>query len=486
MAADIESLIRQALARQNGFDPAVRAKIYQSSRNALAKMIANSGVIPPNVIDARNRSLEETINKIESEFTAEVAPAPRVNQTNVAAHSGYQNQTPDQTYNHDHDQAPEQTYDQTYVAAQPAQVSIPQSFEPRTPATEDRRPPLANHTRSQTTGFKQTADLPRDNFAPSPPPATPYRNPNQTVPDQAVPDQSLAGPAPPSFAPQAPNFIPQAPPPVQHQPSIGPQPQGFSPGQPGAIPVEPADNRLHINMPMGVDSDHQGPGEQYATPTPQYARPRRKPIRYFIWIIFVVLLLVVGWIAYTLTISFLDTPANDPANGQVSQTGDNRNLEDFITILEPTQPGALITAGNGTAEILSDVSQPAIRIMSVRKPNARKKQAKPLLLEIAPGILKDIAGKKVTVEILAKSGDSGPATFVVICQFGQLGECGRKRFRVGLQPEAVIFSIQIAATVKKGQRAYLAINTDVTSAAPLSGKGSKIDIIYAGISTKKR
>ena len=76
MAADIESLIRQALARQNGFDPQIRQKIYQSSRNALARMIAKSSALSPEIIGARNRALENTIAKIEGEFSAQVEPAP--------------------------------------------------------------------------------------------------------------------------------------------------------------------------------------------------------------------------------------------------------------------------------------------------------------------------------------------------------------------------------------------------------------------------
>ena len=67
----------------------------------------------------------------------------------------------------------------------------------------------------------------------------------------------------------------------------------------------------------------------------------------------------------------------------------------------------------------------------------------------------------------------------MICDFGGLGECGRKRFRVGLQPEAVIFTIRIPAELSKGRRGFLAINTDVTSAAALTGKGAQVDIVYA-------
>ena len=352
MAGDIESLIRQALARQNGFDPQVRLKIYQSSRNALAKIIAKSGVVPPNIIESRNRSLENTIRKIETEFTS--------------------------------------------------QVSNPQTdlIEP---------------------------------------------NPNVS-PDPARLDVPTASP------PHSPDFV---------APNLNVAPVGVGP-------------QVNLAPPPAAR-------DRYADPTPQHIRPRRKPIRYVIWIIALAILAIFGWIAYMLTVSFLDPQSEFSSSNKTSQASNAGDNEGFLTILEPTQPSALITGGNGTAEILSDISQPAIRITSVRKADNHDTQAEPLLLELAPGILESIAGKKATVEIRAKSGDVSPATFAVVCDFGALGECGRKRFRVGLQPEAVVFSILISADLIEGQRAFLAINTDVTSAAAITGKGAKIDIIYARI-----
>ena len=64
--ADFEGLIRQALARQNDADPAIREKVYQSSRKALARMIASAGVQPPDVINRQRAALEESIRRIEA------------------------------------------------------------------------------------------------------------------------------------------------------------------------------------------------------------------------------------------------------------------------------------------------------------------------------------------------------------------------------------------------------------------------------------
>ncbi len=400
MADDIETLIRQALARQNGFDPQVRSKIYQASRNALAKMIAKSGAVPLEIIDSRNRSLEQTILKIEREFTAEM---------------------------------PASSTGSDHIPGQQAESQLP--VEPGIASGGLFHPPDPNETAIFTTDNSE-AEIIRS-------PTSPYLFSEPTVHKPVLPNQEIPNPD---------NSI--------------------------ATPSE----SLLLSTPAAKDNssfEKSGSTAPYAEPTPEYVRPKPKPFRYIIWVIAVIILAIAGWIAYTMTISYISDEARNLPNGRVSQTDQNGAPSDFITILQPNQPGALVTAGNGTAKIISETSQPAIRIMSVRKPDTPEIQADPLRLELAPGILKDIAGKKTTIEILAKSGDTGPATFSVSCDFGELGECGRKRFRVGLQPEAVVFSIQISPDIQDGQRAFLAINTDVTSAAALSGKGAKIDIIYA-------
>ena len=461
MAADIETLIRQALARQNGFDPQVRSKIYQSSRNALAKMIAKSGVIPPNVIDARNRSLEDTIIRIEREFTSEVPLQSTPNSFDIGLPNiGHSNiEQSDNVLPNIEQSNPEQP-----------NIEPPNNGSLNNGQTEFRHQVGA-------TARQEAETNPQDSLRKSFEPAKTASESTGLGAHNTSSDE-------PSVV--AGNRQSEVPPVDVNRPFYDKKPTPQLSPQP---PAKDQQNPPSERAPAGLESFLQNASspapptssEQYSEPTPQYARPRPKPIRYFIWVVLAAILLVAGWVAYMLTVSYLEPTADQPVVGQNLQVLETDDAAGFVTILDPAQPGALITAGNGTAEILSETSQPAIRIMSVRKADASDIPAKPLLLELAPGILKNIAGKKVTVEIMAKSGDSGAATFAVSCDFGELGDCGRKRFRIGLQPEAVVFSIQISADLKEGQRAFLAISTDVTSAAAISGKGAKIDIVYARI-----
>ena len=402
MAADIESLIRQALARQNGFDPQIRQKIYQSSRNALARMIAKSSALSPEIIGARNRALENTIAKIEGEFSAQVEPAP---------------------------------VEIVEIETPPEPEPVPQPPEPE-PAPQ--------------APIEERISFPAD------------LTPTATDIPVQVPVAPVAIEPQIAVEPVAPVT------PVSAEIHIAPEPQPLPEFVPESITQVP-------------DYPALDPAAQHAAETLRSTRPKPKKFRFLVWLLTLVIMGIVGWVAYSLALEYLTPKATTPDNPQVTRENGVTPAGNFFTILDATQPSALITGGNGTADIMSETSQPAIRIMSVRQPGTESTPAQPLLLELAPGILKDIAGKKATVEIFAKSGSNSAATFSVTCQFGALGECGRKRFRIGLQPEAVVFTIQISADYVEGQKAYLAINTDVTSSAAQSGKGAKIDIIYARV-----
>lgn len=403
MSAEIETLIRQALARQNAFDPSIRQGIYQSSRNALAKMIAKHGALAPSAIEERYHSLEATISKIEQEFTV---PPPQPQQS-------------------------------------------PPAVAPETPV-------------------KQSSDL-------SPPPSPATVDPVASIENAA---QAEVEPTQPQ---------------IGKEPTFGAGETDFGTTQTvsGSEPVAPVQPQVQAGQAVTPAAVETVTGEttaqtnptadpvQYADPTPQYARSKRPTSRLIVWLIVLVMMALVAWLSYMVATSFLEDGSGQAANNNKSANNEQAAAEGYITILEPSAPGTLNTSGSATAEIVTDTADPFIRIMSVRAEANREQSAKPILLELAPGVLSEIAGKRATVEILAKSGDTSPATFSVSCEFGDLGQCSRKRFRVGLQPEAIVFSIAISSEYQEGKKAYLAINTDVTSASAITGKGAQVDIIYA-------
>lgn len=364
--ADFEGLIRQALARHDATDPAIRERVYQSSRNALARMIAAAGAQPVDAIEAQRRALENSIARIEAAY------------------------------------------------AEP----------PRRRASEP---------------------------APIPP-----------------------APARPAPEPRAPELQPER----RTRPEVA------------AEPRLRADPRLD---PPAVAAE-EDPGEfadAYAEPSNPVLRPRSRSLPRLLGFLAIVAVLgVLGWLAWSAVSPFLNNPeeivSRTPPAGSDPEEAAAVGNASYVTILSPTDTSGLQVSGRGKADIVRHGEADMIRLVSLRPASARDTAADPILVEIGPGALQELAGRKVTVEIQAKSGGFGPATFAVGCDFDGQDACGRKRFRLGLQPEAIVFTIEIPQKLSGGGKAYLTVNTDVTSTASSNGEGDAIDIAYARLRYTER
>ena len=196
-----------------------------------------------------------------------------------------------------------------------------------------------------------------------------------------------------------------------------------------------------------------------------------------------VLLIVVGWLLYSLIAMLGGTPSE--VTGSVANSAETNQIADsgsggtYITILSPTDTSGLHIAGRGTAEIINQSNLELIRLTSVRPDGLTNVPADPITLAVGQGIVDRIAGQRVTVEILARSGTGAPATFAINCSIGQDDACGRKRFRVGLQPEAIVFTMNMPADLDNDSDPHFGISTDISSSAAITGQGDSIDILYA-------
>ena len=66
--ADFEGLINQALAKQDSADPSIRERVYQSSRNALVKMLEKTGIVSDDAVRHHFEKLETSIALIEARY----------------------------------------------------------------------------------------------------------------------------------------------------------------------------------------------------------------------------------------------------------------------------------------------------------------------------------------------------------------------------------------------------------------------------------
>jgi len=373
--ANFEALIRGALSSQDVSDAQVRAKVYQSSRNALHRLITENRSFTVEAAIQQQQDLENSIAKIEKEYSAPPEPHPI-----------------------------------------PAPVQEP----------VNNADPLAEL--------------------------------------QAILDDGTSSPAKAAS--------------VEH-PHVEPVVTGH-PYQPdNQQAVDPAMDAYVENQPQ-VD-----PLEDYymeeRKPPLGFAKRRKSQKRFTGLIIFLLIIALLAYLGYLVFISFVESGllGNNNQNQNILSRQDDR--EDFITVLEASDPSALIVANRGSAEIINQQNTQMIRLHSSRSSQARNETAEPILLRLPPGVVEQISNKQITVEIFAKSGTSSPAQFTVECRFEGVAGCGRKRFRIGLQPEASVFAANVGNITNPDQGLYLAINTDITSGAEVTGKGDVIDIAYVRI-----
>ena len=250
-------------------------------------------------------------------------------------------------------------------------------------------------------------------------------------------------------------------------------------GASGNAGMQSSDNSLAPQAVPAVDHEFQNVPDR---PLPQAFSRRRKIQKRVTWLIVLLvtlaLLVWLGVFLYNGVINGTLLSGYGP-NNDLGPSSEQAQSEGYIIIVEPGDLSSLITAERGEAEIVNALNTNVIRMTSVRDDNNRQEPARPILLKLRPGILAQISEKTATFELYAKSGSAEPAQFTVECLFGNIGTCGRKRFRVGAQPEASVFAVEFDRITNLQRDAFIAINTDTTSNAVLTGRGDIIDLLYA-------
>ena len=442
--ANFERLIKGALSSQDDTSAEVRQVVYQSSRNALQKIIDGNRSLTVEAVMQKKRELEDCITRIEAEYLAPpIVPEP----TPVV---------PEPTPIPEPAPMPEPVPVPKPVPAQVAEPIPAPAPEPEpVPVSAKTRNPIPEPVPETDPLHEIQQILQGDNPAPLQP--QPVAS-EPVVTEPVVHNEPIAAEV---VSPAAPDESQQQPPVIESQP-----PQAIDPVQEHEVYYEE-----EAAMPLGFSK-------------------RRKTQKRFLWsLITLVILGLLAWIAYIVVNGVLDGsligreetkgPKLNP--NSVSRQADSDN---YITIMEATEASTLITADRGTAQLVKELNIDMIRLVSTRDEFNRAQPAKPMLIRLQPGVLKQISGKRVTVEIFAKSGSSDTAHFAVGCEFGGLTECGRKRFLAGSQPNASVFAFQMDTVSDINQDMFLTLSTDTTSEAAVTGRGDTLDIVYVRLSVE--
>jgi len=289
-------------------------------------------------------------------------------------------------------------------------------------------------------------------------------------------------PAAPAVEPQPSAFSP-IPAAVQQAPV--PQPRQTPSPQQATLPPEPS-------FEPSLEGEERYPRRdsyEDAIDPPVYAeyQPRGSRRSWLTPLIMLFLVVVLGagaWWALDSGLlrspSTADAPAPPPqlTEGDTPPAGNARppsipggsgDLSDWIPVFDPADPTTVTTPGDSRAEALTDDGQTFVRIHSGAS-------GSPVLFDVGQGVLETLAGKRAVFNIVARTQEGQETQMSVECSLGNLGDCGRKRYAVGVTREEFLFEIDMPAAAP-GSGGTIAINPDI------EGNGRAVDIHAIRVTT---
>lgn len=432
----IEKAIRNAFEKGDASDQAFRERVYRQAFAALDRVLqANPGVTVESAIK-RRKSLQAKIVDIEQEFTHPREPQP-----------------------------------------DPLLVTVPPL-----PTEAASEPPRVVHV---------------------PPVQAPVLSPRATpVPEVSIISVRPAprapepqAPEPQAPEPQAPEPQAQAPEPQASEPRVEPEPVVEAPApayeplvpevtveditpEPQAEQVEPviplSERRVE---PEAVSADVR-PTERVVA---GQERRRRPMAAMFVAVtLFSILAIGIWWAMQTGLLG--NTTQSEPVRTVLPPTDDFEPgadeppvepgqadaSRDWIEVFNGNDANSLSAPSDASAEAMHDEGQNFVRIKSGESGAA-------VLIDVNPGVLEQIAGKRATFDIVAKAQEGQDTQMSVTCNFAELGDCGRKRYAVGNARADYLFEIDMPAK-KPGAGGTIAINSD------FDNKGKSVDIYEVKVS----
>lgn len=151
--------------------------------------------------------------------------------------------------------------------------------------------------------------------------------------------------------------------------------------------------------------------------------------------------------------------SNAPAKG-----GEASQQANWIEIFSPSDMSQVALEGRATATIGGDELEKYVRIQSPA-------EADTISFKVGQGVLDQLAGKTVVFDITAKAVDGTNSQIAVSCDFGNLGDCGRKRFDISDASKEYLVQVQFPEGKTPEAEGVIKINSDV------SQSGKAVDII---------
>lgn len=403
----MEAAIRNALSRAERPDEATRARIYNSARTALQRSLEKRGISDPAVHQQQLQRLDELVARIEGEYR----PQPGVTETGP----------------------------------------IPAEAPPHVQGETRRGPGAQQGQRPQEARAGFTPTAPGERREPgfgAPPPEVGPQSPAQAP---------ILGPAErePSLA-AAPNL---------DHPS---GPSHFSHGSPH--PAAP-DDRLALPPDARQAAEPpQGKGRRKREQKPR----RRNPFASAFSGIVLLLLLGIGiwWVLQSGAFQSATDGGTADRSPTVAQeeTGDDSyaprplNPEagfsgNWTMVFEP---GAEVQVDAGSEASVNLIERQGGAVLEIQSQGGSENGE--VRIPIDAALLQEFAGQRAIMALTVRSAGSEPARFYVECDFGGLGDCGRRRFSAGFEPTDALVELDFTDRTASPDQAAILINSDITGA----------------------
>lgn len=215
-------------------------------------------------------------------------------------------------------------------------------------------------------------------------------------------------------------------------------------------------------------------------------RPRRRFAAMFVIVTLLCAAVLGGWVAYDMGLIKLPStsdvppappqlsedegfdPAEEPGGGQAGNLGGTTELRNWISVFTPDDPSAVNAPTGASAEVSEDESGKFIRIRS--GPDEAD-----VVFDVGQGVLEQIVGKKAVFDVSARGADGQQTQISVSCDFGELGDCGRKRYAIGYERGEYLFDVELSGN-RPGAAGSIAINSD------FANEGKAVDIYEIRVS----
>ena len=143
----------------------------------------------------------------------------------------------------------------------------------------------------------------------------------------------------------------------------------------------------------------------------------------------------------------------------------------WITVFSPSDPATVSAPSGAAVEVLQDESGAFLRMRSGSTGAA-------VIFDVGQGVLDKIIGKKAVFDIVARAEEGSATQISISCDFGELGDCGRKRYAVGYERGEYLFDVDLPQK-DPGASGSIAINSD------FENKGRAVDIYEIRVSVSE-